>query len=150
MTVSHLVSTPLSVDALLASVAAPSRGATACFLGTVRNGPEEQAAGGVTGIEYATYAAMAEAECARIVRETAHRWPAAAVALQHRVGFVPVGEASVAVAVAAPHRVDAFAACRHVIEEVKRRAPIWKRERHADGSATWVDPSGRPTATVPP
>ena len=103
----------------------------------------------VTAIEYAAYAAMAEAECARIVTETTDRWPGVAVALRHRLGVVTVGEASVAIAVAAPHRGDAFAACRYVIEEVKRRVPIWKRERHADGSGTWVDPTGRPAAAAP-
>jgi len=149
MSMTHLDSHPLALDALLRQVTGPARGATAVFLGTVRNGPEERAAGGVTAIEYAAYAAMAEAECARIVAETTDRWPGAAVALRHRIGVVAVGEPSVAIAVAAPHRGDAFAACRYIIEEVKRRVPIWKREQHADGTGTWVDPGGRPAEAAP-
>jgi len=59
---------------------------------------------------------------------------------------IPAGEASIAIAAAAPHREDAFSACRFVIEEVKKRVPIWKKEMHVDGSTTWVDPSGKPVA----
>ena len=66
-----------------------------------------------------------------------------------RLGLIPVGEASIAIAAAAPHRGDAFAACRFVIEEVKKRLPIWKQEHHADGTASWVDPSGKAVAHGP-
>jgi molybdopterin synthase catalytic subunit len=68
------------------------------------------------------------------------------VAVRHRLGTVAVGEASIAVAAAAPHRAEAFAACRYVIDEVKRRIPVWKKELRADGSAAWVDAAGRPAA----
>ena len=78
--------------------------------------------------------------------EPHERWPEARVMLQHRLGTIPVGEASIAIVAAAPHRDAAFAACRYVIEEVKKRLPIWKKEMHADGTATWVDPSGKPVA----
>ena len=84
-------------------------------------------------LEYSAYDAMAEAECARIVAETEARWPVT-VALRHRIGALEVGDMAVAIAVAAAHRDEAFAACRHVIEEVKRRVPIWKREYYADGT----------------
>lgn len=142
--VAHLVAGPLAIDRLLAEVAAPHCGGTCTFLGSVRSGPEEAAHGGVTGIEYSAYDAMAEAELGRIVGEALARWAGARVALRHRLGLVPVGEASIAIAVAAPHRAAAFETCRYVIEEVKRRVPIWKREIHADGTAGWVDPDGRP------
>jgi molybdopterin synthase catalytic subunit len=142
--VTHLVAGPLAIDRLQSEVAAPHCGGTCTFLGTVRRGPEEAARGGVTGIEYSAYEAMAEAELARIVSETLAQWVGARVALGHRLGLVPVGEASIAIAVAAPHRAAAFEACRYVIEQVKRRVPIWKREIHADGTAVWVDPHGRP------
>jgi molybdopterin synthase catalytic subunit len=69
------------------------------------------------------------------------------VAVRHRLGLVAVGEPSVAIVAAAPHRAQAFDACRYVIEEVKRHLPVWKREIRRDGSEVWVDPSGRPTAT---
>jgi molybdopterin synthase catalytic subunit len=80
---------------------------------------------------------MAEAECARIVAEAEARW-SCAVALAHRTGTLDIGEAAVAIAAASPHRDEAFAACRYVIEEVKRRVPIWKQEFYADGSVEWV------------
>jgi molybdopterin synthase catalytic subunit len=83
---------------------------------------------------------MAEAEMARIADEARSRW-AAEVSLAHRVGRLEVGEIAVAIAVSTPHRAAAFEACRHVIEEVKRRVPIWKKELFADGSTEWVDPS---------
>lgn len=133
----HLTRAPLDAQALLAQVAAPTRGGTTLFLGTVRD-----EAGTVTGIDYSAYEAMADAEFGRILADARDRWPEAEVAVRHRLGLVPVGEASIAIAAAAPHRADAFAACRFVIEEVKRRLPIWKRERHADGSAVWVDAQG--------
>ena len=140
----RLVAGPLAIDRLLAEVAAPHCGGTCAFLGTVRSGPEEAAHGGVSGIEYSAYEAMAEAELDRIVSEALARWAGARVALGHRLGLVPVGEASIAIAVAAPHRAAAFEACRYVIEAVKQRVPIWKREIHADGTAAWVDAHGRP------
>ena len=86
---------------------------------------------------------MVEAECARIVAEAASRWQVA-VALRHRIGRLEIGDAAVAVAAASAHRDEAFVACRHVIEELKRRVPIWKREVYADGSEQWVDPTAGP------
>jgi molybdopterin synthase catalytic subunit len=80
---------------------------------------------------------MAEAECARIVAEAEERWECA-VALVHRIGTLAVGDSAVAIAAASAHREEAFAACRYVIEEVKRRVPIWKREFFADGTVEWV------------
>src|SRR6266508_2959443 len=131
------------LDHLLAEVQGPELGGACIFLGTVRSGPEE---GGVTEIEYSAYDGMAEAEIERILSEARERWPVARVALRHRVGRVPAGEASIAIAAAAPHRAEAFAACRHVIEEVKKRLPIWKKEYRVDGTASWVDPSGKAVA----
>ena len=136
----HLVTQRLTVDALLAEVEGPERGGTCVFLGTVRSEDD------VTGIEYSAYDQMAIAEIERMLGEARERWPEARVALQHRLGLIPVGEASIAIAAAAPHRDAAFAACRYIIEEVKKRLPIWKKELHADGSATWVDPSGKTVA----
>jgi molybdopterin synthase catalytic subunit len=117
---------------LLAAVQGPERGGTCVFLGTVRND------GDVTGIEYSAYEAMAVEEIERIVNDAQAQWPDARVMLQHRLGLIPAGEASIAIAAAAPHRAEAFAACRFVIEEVKKRLPVWKKEVRADGSAAWV------------
>ena len=128
---------PIELAPLIAAVQAPERGGVASFLGLVRNhhGGRE-----VLRLEYSAYAPMAEAECARIVAEAEGRWQVA-VELRHRVGSLAVGDVAVAAAAASAHREEAFAACRYVIEEVKRRVPIWKRESYADGTEVWVDPT---------
>jgi len=128
----HLTRYPLDVNDLLATVQSAERGGTCVFLGTVRND------GDVTGIDYSAYEAMAVAEIERILSDAQAQWPEARVMLQHRLGVIPAGEASIAIAAAAPHRDEAFASCRYVIEEVKQRLPIWKKELRGDGSANWV------------
>jgi molybdopterin synthase catalytic subunit len=138
MNVEYLTSDPLDLAALLTRVQSPSRGGVACFVGTVR---DHHGGRNVVRLDYSAYAPMAEAECARIVAEAEARWHVAA-AVQHRIGTLEIGEAAVAVVAASAHRDEAFLACRYVIEEVKRRVPIWKREVFADGSVEWVD-SGR-------
>ena len=130
----HLTRASIDVSGLMTRVAAPSRGGAVCFIGTVRTGPDD---GDVVRVAYSGYEAMVEEEFARIVEEAEARWPGSAVAAEHRLGDVPVGEPSIAIVAAAPHRAEAFAACRYVIEEAKRRLPIWKREMFADGSADW-------------
>ena len=132
----RLTTLALELAPLLAAVQSDGNGGTAVFLGTVRRSAED---GEVAGIEYSAYEAMAEEELGRIVGEAREHWPNARVEVRHRLGYVPTGEASVAVAVSAPHRGDAFAACRWVIDEVKRRAPIWKKEHLAGGAARWVE-----------
>ena len=133
----YLVSEPIDVGVLLALVQSPDRGGIACFLGTVRNhhGGRE-----VRRLEYSAYGPMAEAECQQIVAEAESRWDVD-VALQHRVGDLEIGDTAVAIAAASAHRDQAFLSCRYVIEEVKRRVPIWKKEVFADGAVEWVDPT---------
>ena len=143
----YLTRTPILVDQLLAEVSAPELGGTCAFLGTVRNGPEEH---GVAAIEYSAYDEMVDAELASILSEARERWPRARASVRHRIGTIPAGEASIAIVVAAPHRAQAFEACRYVIEEVKRRVPVWKKEVRLDGTEVWVDPSGRPTGPPTP
>ena len=111
-------------------------GATVLFVGTVRDVNDGAA---VTGLDYSAYAAMAERELAEIVAEAAKCWSTQDLVVEHRVGTLGLGEASVAIAAAHPHRGEAFEAARHIIEELKKRLPIWKRERYADGRAEWVD-----------
>jgi molybdopterin synthase catalytic subunit len=132
-----LTGDPIELSPLLASVHSPARGGVVVFLGQVR---DHQDGRGVLRLEYSAYAPMAEAECARIVSEAEQRWNVG-MALRHRVGSLTIGDLAVAVVAASAHRGDAFAACRFVIEEVKRRVPIWKREHYADGTVTWVDPT---------
>ncbi len=133
---------PLDLGSLAAAVAGADRGGTCTFLGTVR---DHHAGRAVVELEYSAYGPMAEATIAEIIAETERRWPVR-VAAAHRLGRLAVGDAAVAVATAGAHRDEAFAACRHVIEELKTRVPIWKRERYADGTEAWVDPTAEQVA----
>ena len=135
---------PLDPAACLAAVARPDCGASATFIGTVR---DHHAGREVLGLEYSCYPSMAEAECRRIIAEAEQRF-AAHVVVQHRLGALDVGAIAVVVAASAPHRDAAFAATRWVIDEVKRRVPIWKHERYADGTSAWVDPTAATQATA--
>src|SRR5881409_2312166 len=139
----YVTRSPISLDLLIAEVSSLACGGTCVFLGTVRNGPDEQ---GVTATEYSAYEDMVDAEFGQLLADARGRWPEARIAVRHRLGTIPVGEASIAIVAAAPHRAQAFEACRYVIEGVKRRVPVWKKELRVDGSEVWVDPSGRPTA----
>ena len=142
---SRLMTSVLDPARLLAEVADPANGAAILFIGTVRDVNEGRA---VTGIDYSAYAGMAERELAAIVAEACARFGTAHVIVEHRVGALAVGEASVAIAVAHPRRDAAYDASRFVIEELKRRVPIWKREHYADGTREWVDPT-RPASGAP-
>lgn len=133
-----LVRRPVDERALIQRVAAPDRGGIACFLGTVRN---HQANREVRRLSYSAYEPMAEAECRRLLDEAAARWPVA-MALEHRLGDLAIGDVAVAVVAAAAHREPAFEACRYVMDQLKHRVPIWKREHFADGTVAWVDPTG--------
>lgn len=126
---------PIRLEELVNQVTGPERGGVVTFLGLVRNHHEGQ---GVTELSYSAYEPMAEATCGEILAEAEARWPVR-IALRHRLGNLAVGDAAVAIAVAGDHRDEAFAACRHVIEELKRRVPIWKRETYADGTEAWVN-----------
>ncbi|HEX3233778.1 MAG TPA: molybdenum cofactor biosynthesis protein MoaE [Gemmatimonadales bacterium] len=132
-----LTSDPIELAALAATVESPERGAVVSFLGVVRN---HHGGRPVERLHYSAYGPMAEAECARIVAEAEPRWRVV-VALRHRTGRLEVGETAVAIVVGGAHREAAFAACRWIIEEVKRRVPIWKQEVYADGTVAWVDPT---------
>jgi molybdopterin synthase catalytic subunit len=132
-----LVRAPIDVTQLLARVASSGMGATSCFLGTVRNVNDGRA---VHGIEYTAYEEMAQRELEAIVAEASRSAPGAQIAVEHRLGELSLGDVSVAIVVAHAHRAPALDTCRHVIEELKKRVPIWKREHYADGSRAWVDP----------
>lgn len=135
---SFLSERPIDLSGLIAQVQSAERGGVASFLGVVRSHHQGRV---VVRLDYSAYHEMAEAECARVVAEAEARWPVK-VALEHRIGTLEVGEVAVAVAAGGAHREEAFAACRHVIEELKRRVPIWKREHFADGITDWVGSTG--------
>ena len=121
----YLTREPLELTPLLASVRRDGDGGLASFVGVVRNENEGKP---VARIEYTAYEEMAELEMGKIAAELAGRFPATRVRFLHRLGMLPVGEASVAIAAASPHRAEAFDACREAIEAIKSRVPIWKKE----------------------
>ena len=127
---------PIDTRVLLDAVGHPAAGGTTLFVGTTRDENDGRV---VERLEYEAYEAMAVREMQRIADDIAKRWRVVAVAMVHRVGVVPVGEASVAVAVSAAHREEAFAACRYGIDTLKATVPIWKKEYYRGGEH-WVGP----------
>jgi molybdopterin synthase catalytic subunit len=124
----------IGLDALARAVRDPAAGAIVTFVGTTRN---ENAGRHVVRLEYEAFTRMAVAEMRRLAAEAVRRWPLRQVAMVHRIGRVPVGEASVAIAVSAGHRAEAFAACHWLIDRLKEVVPIWKRE-HYRGGQVWI------------
>jgi len=134
----HLAREVIDVGDVVASVGDSSAGATATFIGMTR---DHNGGRVVRFLEYEAYGGMAEQEMERIGREAADRWPICKIAIVHRTGLVPIGEASVAIAVSAAHRAEAFAACRFAIDRLKERVPIWKKE-HFEGGEVWIGHAG--------
>jgi len=123
---------PIGADEAVAAVLHPGAGGVDVFLGVVRDVSEGAP---VEVLEYSAYVPMARAEMARIAQEIAAELPGVRLAALHRIGTLRVGEVAVVCAASAPHRAEAFDACRRLIDRVKARVPIWKRERGA-----WVSP----------
>lgn len=136
----YLSREPLAPGALLETVRREGDGGLALFVGVVRDNNDGRR---VTEMEYEAYGPMAEAEMGRIEAELTVRFAGVRVLLRHRIGRLRVGEVAVVVIASAPHREEAFAACRAGIEEIKVRVPVWKREWGPDGSV-WVDPGASP------
>lgn len=142
---------PLDLGRVLARVGNPEDGAALLFVGTVRSHNENRP---VTGLRYDAYVPMAENVLRTIAAEALERIGATGspttvtpdpspptshrIAVVHRIGELSVGEASVAIAISSPHRAEAFDACRYVIEEIKRRVPVWKEERYVEGEPRWL------------
>ncbi len=137
---SELTSDALSLDSVMAQVRSPRNGGYVTFSGDVRN---HDAGEPVAAIEYQAYDALARRELARIVADAEQQWPEATCAVAHRVGLLRVGESSVVIAVGAPHRAEAFEACRWIIDALKVSVPIWKREEYADGLDAAAGGDGR-------
>jgi molybdopterin synthase catalytic subunit len=131
-----IVDRPIDTAGLLGEVADSRHGATVLFIGTVRDVNDGEA---VTGLDYTAYGAMAERELRTIVEEALERWSDSDIVVEHRIGALELGDVSVAIAAAHPHRGEAFEAARFVIEELKKRAPIWKREHYVTGRSEWVN-----------
>jgi molybdopterin converting factor subunit 1 len=126
----HIGPEPLSLEALTGRVASPAAGAVVAFQGMTRE---------VSRLDYEAYREMAEPQIEAMLRECIERHGLEAAAAEHRTGPVPLGEASVIVAVSAGHREEAFAGAREAIDRIKAEAPIWKREVESDGTARWVE-----------
>ena len=129
-----ITSEPLDPEAVTAQVLAPANGGVVTFLGTTRNDTEGRR---VLYLEYEAYPEMAEKEIKKILRELEERWGVTDAAIAHRVGHLEIGDVSMVVAVAAPHRKEAFSACWHAVDRIKETVPIWKKEFFSDGSV-WV------------
>lgn len=142
---SALVRRPIDAAALLAEGQRSRNGASVLFVGTVR---EVNHGRPVSGMEYTAYEAMAQRELERIVDEAADRFGTEDVVVEHRLGSLDVGDVSVAIVAAHPHRARAFETARYVIEELKRRVPVWKLEHYVDGSREWIDPTQKPAGAL--
>jgi molybdopterin synthase catalytic subunit len=126
---------PIDPTRLLGDTLSPDDGAALLFWGVVRNQNDGRP---VSHLEYSAYAEMAEREMRRIADEARERFGTGRIRVIHRTGKLAIGEASVAIAVASPHRAEAYEASRYVIEQLKQRVPVWKREGYVDGDTEWV------------
>ena len=126
---------PLDPAAIAAAAYTRECGAVASFTGLVR---DHNVGRRVLWLDYEAYAPLAERTFERIAAEARDRWAGVRLAIHHRTGRLEIGEASVAIAAASPHRADAFAACRYAIERVKQIAPVWKHE-HFEGGDVWIE-----------
>lgn len=142
----RLTAESLDPPRLLSLVSAASCGGIVVFVGEVRSEDESRA---VRALTYEAYTPMAEAQLVAVAAEASRQWPAARIALEHRTGRLVVGEASVAIAVACPHRADAFACCRFLIDRLKEAVPIWKREEAAEGERWLPGHDFRPARSDP-
>ena len=134
----EIVTHAIEAERLVREVENERRGAITIFLGTVRSTNEGR---DVTGIEYSAYNEMAEREMLAVLVEAEQRFNGVALVAEHRVGPLAVGDVSIGIAAGHEHRGPALDALRYAIDQIKARAPIWKRERYADGTEEWVDPS---------
>ena len=130
----EIVSHPIDVAAVTAAVAHAATGATVAFIGTTRDHNDGRL---VTQLEYEAYPEMALAEMRKIGETALRQWPIEGIAIVHRIGAVPIGEASVVIAVSAGHRRAAFEACHFAIDRLKEVVPIWKKE-HFEGGEVWI------------
>ena len=142
----RLTEKPIDYHAVTESVRTHRAGAVVLFLGTVREFTEDQQ---TTALDYDAYPDMAIAKMEELVSEAGERWPILNATIEHRVGHLELGEVCVAVAVSSPHRKDAFHAGQFLIDELKVRVPIWKKENWIDGQSEWVHPGEEPSVSPP-
>lgn len=133
----EITEAPLETEVILASVASPASGATVLFLGTTRKFTDAKE---TDRLSYSAYTNMAIRQMEQLEDQARRRWPLVGCVLIHRVGEVPVGDASVAVAVSSPHRRDAFEAANWLIDTLKLVVPVWKKEHWTGNAAGWIHP----------
>ena len=133
-----IVTREIEPAVLMAEVQSREFGAISVFAGTVRDTNDGR---NVTAIDYSAYTSMAESELESILDEAEERFGVSAIVVEHRVGALALGDVSVAIVAAHAHRAPALDCTRFVIEEIKKRVPIWKMEHYADGAREWVDPT---------
>ena len=125
---------PIDIQKVIDTASSLGAGAVNVFIGTVRNTAHNKK---VVWLEYEAYEAMAVSEIRKIIDDASHRWPLLGWAVSHRIGTLRPGEVSVVIAVSSPHRKDSFEACQYIIDTLKEKAPIWKKEIFEDGEE-WV------------
>jgi molybdopterin synthase catalytic subunit len=130
----QIISEPIDIEAVVSAVKQPAAGAVVAFVGTTRDHNEGRR---VERLEYEAYEEMALIEMRKIGEAARRQWPIEDVAIVHRIGVVPIGEASVVIATSAAHRRAAFAACEFAIDRLKEVVPIWKKE-HFEGGEVWI------------
>jgi molybdopterin synthase catalytic subunit len=130
-----IVYEPIEPEEVLRGLGTSKDGAQLLFLGVVRDHSQGRV---VTGLDYEAYESMAEHTLSRIASEASHRFGTDRISVLHRVGELKVGDVSTAIGVAAPHRGEAYEASRYIIEELKQRLPVWKREHFLEGDSEWV------------
>lgn len=135
---SSIVTHEIDTASLIREVGSQRNGAISVFIGTVRDVNDGRS---VSSIEYSAYKSMAGSELDRILDEAEKQFGVSALVVEHRIGLLGLGDVSVAIAAGHPHRAPALDCTRYVIEEIKRRVPIWKMEHYADGGREWVDPT---------
>ena len=133
-----IVTRPIDPAQLIAEVQSNEFGAISVFAGTVRDTNDGRS---VSAIDYSAYTSMAESELNAILTEAKEMFGVSAVVVEHRVGALALGDVSIGIVAAHAHRVPALDCTRFVIEEIKKRVPIWKREHYADGAVEWVNPT---------
>jgi molybdopterin synthase catalytic subunit len=137
----RLTADPIDYAQLTELVRSTDSGAVVLFLGTVREMTDGRR---TVALDYEAYSPMAEAKLDELEAQASARWPIEKMAIVHRTGRLELGEVSVAVAVSCPHRHEAFEAARFLIDELKVRVPIWKKENWSDGTTEWVHPGAQP------
>lgn len=143
----RIVHDPIDAGALKGALADAQAGACVTFEGWVRNHNEGQP---VEALDYEAYAELAETEGARILAEAREKFAVTNAVCLHRVGALRIGDLAVWVGVSAAHRGAAFDACRYIIDEVKARVPVWKKEHYAGGASEWINCATRGTHAEPP